>query len=193
MASKNTPIENNQIEPLLRYVEEVYGSEVSSPKQFEGLSKSIFDKTRCMLSSSTLKRLWGYVDVVDKPRRSTLDVLAHYCGWKNYTDFLSGSVREVESGPVGTDVIRVDSIEVGCIVRLMWSPGRVCDIKYLGDMKWEVVYSEQTRLSKGDTFSCAMIVKSEPLYLDELIHNGKNCGVYVCGRRSGVSFSVECI
>ena len=56
-----------------------------------------------------------------------------------------------------------------------------CEIKYLGDNRWKVIYSEGTRIAVGDTFNCSVIMSGEPLYVDNLVHDGKASGVYVCG------------
>lgn len=39
------------------------------------------------ISSSTLKRLYGYVNDDHKPRNITLDALAQYIGYNNYAEF----------------------------------------------------------------------------------------------------------
>ena len=191
MDKKNIPdISAGQIKDLSGRVEQTYGKQVLTPLQFEALADDIFRRTGKLLSPTTLKRLWGYLKEPMKPRQSTLDVLAGYCGWRDYEDFLKGNVPDIESGNVGTNVIRADKdICKGGRIRLMWAPSRVCEIEYLGELKWRVVSSQGTRLSPGDTFSCALIVSGEPLYLDNLMHGDDRPGVYVCGRKSGVTFS----
>ena len=173
-------------------VAETYGLPVATPKHFEALSEAIMERTGVLLSPTTLKRLWGYLQEPVTPRRTTLDVLARYCGWRDFGDFMSGNVPEPESGVVGAPVLRADlDVAVGQRVRLMWAPARVCVAEYLGALRWRVVSSQGTRLNPGDTFGCAVIMSGEPLYLDNLIHGGIPSGVYVCGRRSGVTFLPE--
>ena len=193
MDKKNIPnISAGQLKDLCDRVEQTYGKPVSTPLQFEALADNIFRRTGKLLSPTTLKRLWGYLKEPMKPRRSTLDVLAGYCGWHDYGDFTNGNTPENESGNVGTDVINADKdMKRGDRIRLMWPPARVCEIEYLGELEWRVVASEGTRLSPGDTFSCALIMAGEPLYLDNLVHGDNRPGVYVCGRKSGVTFLTE--
>lgn len=187
-----SPTGSDSLSSLCRRVEESAGLAVLTPRGFESLSEAIFGRTGILLSPTTLKRIWGYLDEPMTPRRSTLDTLARFCGWKDYAHFLSGEAPEIESGTVGSRVLRVDgSLAAGTVVRLMWPPSRVCRIRYLGDRQWVVVSSEGTRLSPGDRFSCALIAEGEPLYLDDLEKDGSKPGVYVCGRRSGVTFMVE--
>lgn len=181
-----------ELKALCRSVETVANFAVSTPKEFESLSQAICDRTGVLLSPTTLKRLWGYLDERVTPRRSTLDVLSRFCGWSDYEHFLSGITPDIESGNVGSKVIRAGvDIRPGGRVRLFWNPSRVCEIEYLGDLDWKVVESEGTRLKPGDRFRCPLIVSGEPLYLDNLIKDGNHAGVYVCGSKNGITFARE--
>ncbi|MDE5881790.1 MAG: hypothetical protein K2H60_08670 [Muribaculaceae bacterium] len=183
--------EEEQIKELCRRVEEAARIKAVKSKDFEHLVVRIYERTGTLLSPTTLKRIWGYLKEPTVTRRSTLDLLAQFCGWHNYDEFLTGSVPEIESGYLGVKVLNVDrDLSKGDVVKLMWHPSRVCEIKYLGDHRWIVVRSEGTRLLPGDTFRCSMIMSGEPLYLDDVIHAGIPSGIYVCGRRHGVRFTV---
>ena len=185
-------MKHEDLKRLCRRVEETFGKEVLTPLQFEALAGSIFKHTGRLLSPTTLKRLWGYINEQQTPRKTTLDVLAAYCGWPSYDDFSKGDTPQAESGIIGGRIIRVDKdMKRGARIRLMWAPSRVCDIEYLGEMRWKVVASEGTRLSPGDTFACALIVSGEPLYLDGLRHGNDQPRIYVCGRKSGIDFLRE--
>lgn len=174
---------------LRQRVEETAGIKVKTPKDFDSLAEKIRIRTGVLLSPTTLKRFWNYLDESVTPRLSTLDVLSRFCGWSNYSSFERGDQPEIESGNVGGEVIRCGvDINPGDRVRLFWAPSRVCDIEFIGGTDWKVVSSEGTRLQPGDRFSCPVIVAGEPLYLDNLIHEGSRPGVYVCGRKTGVRF-----
>ncbi len=182
----------DKIKVLRDRVEEAFGGRVLTPIRFDALSQSIFERTGVLISATTLKRLWGYLNEPVTPRRSTLDVLARYCGWTDFDTFGSGERSDIESGNLGASTIRADrDITPGDRLRLMWAPDRVCVIEYDGDLRWHVTASEGTRLAPGDSFRCGLIVNGEPLYLDDLKHEGQKPGVYVCGRRSGVTFIRE--
>lgn len=181
------------IRKLCESVEKYAGIEVRTARQFEYLADRIESRTGVSLSPTTLKRLWGYLNEDVRPRESTLDVLATFCGWRNFKDFTEGRSPEIESGNVGAKLIRADqNVRIGDEVRVFWHPGRVCVIRYLGGGKWRVMEAEGTRLAAGDTFTCQLIVEGEPLYLDNLAHEGKEYGVYVCGRKSGITFEAPC-
>ncbi len=177
------------INHLRRLVEESFGSEVKSPKGFIQLSESIFGRTGVLMSPTTLKRIWGYLSEPVTPRQSTLDTLARYIGWNNWTEFQQNEKPGIESGMVSSEHIDVlRQLKWGEVIRLMWQPSRVCDVKYIGAGKFQVIRAEGTKLSVGDTFTCHLIVDSEPLYLDNLIHNGTPSATYVCGRHHGIHF-----
>lgn len=192
MAKENKPRNvSREITGLCRRVEVVANMEVRTSGQFEILSNIVNLRTGVLLSPTTLKRLWGYLDEPVTPRRLTLDVLARFCGWRDFNDFANGNIPEIESGNIGSASIRTgENICRGERVRLFWAPSRMCLIEYLGDIDWKVVEAEGTRLRPGDTFRCALIVSGEPLYLDNLIHEGSRPGVYVCGRKNGITFQM---
>lgn len=184
--------DKEMINKLCRRVEETSGMQIDKSKDFERLVVNIYDRTGTLLSPTTLKRIWGYVKENTVTRRSTLDFLAQYCGWNSYDEFLRGEKPEIESGFVNVKVLNAESdLKKGNVLRLMWHPSRVCDIRYLGDSVWEVVHSEGTRLVAGDMFKCSVIMSGEPLYLDSVMHAGEEKGVYVCGRRNGVHFTIK--
>lgn len=174
---------------LCQAVEKAAKLTPSTPKDFESLSEAIERRSGVLFSPTTLKRLWGYLDEPVTPRAFTLDALARFCGWHDFNDFAAGNIPDIESGNIGSSSIRAgENISRGERVTLFWPPSRMCLIEYLGDLEWKVVEAEGTRLRPGDTFRCALIVSGEPLYLDNLIHEGSRPGVYVCGRKSGITF-----
>lgn len=180
------------IKELMQRVEETANINPSTPKEFDTLSETIFSRIGTLLSPTTLKRLWGYLNESVTARRSTLDTLSRFCGWRDFEHFISGISPDIESGNVGSKVIRAgENIRPGERVRLFWNPGRVCEIQYLGNLDWIVVESEGTRLQLGDRFRCPLIISGEPLYLDNLIKDGNSAGTYVCGTKSGVTFKVN--
>ena len=63
-------------------VEQTAGLHVATPYDFDKLSSIIFGRMRSPVSSSTLKRLWGYAGQETNPRATTLDALAQFVGYK---------------------------------------------------------------------------------------------------------------
>lgn len=182
------------IKLLLKEIENSLGKKLTSPADFESLSDSILNRNHAYVSRTTLMRLWGYISENVRPSRTTLDILSRFVGYSGWEEFVAkhdGSPANCEppSSPVlGRRLSVSDDLLVGDVVRLLWQPERVCDVVYLGDLKFRVVASVNTRLREGDTFQANMIVEGEPLYLDNLRQADRPPIAYVCGKISGVMF-----
>ena len=191
MVEDKSPSMNNNQEFLKQQVEACLGQEVQTSRHFNLLRDKIYEKTGVLLSATTLKRLWGYLDEPTKPSRHTLDTLSRYAGWNGWNALRAHAYSAVESGPVGKSSIDVNrQLKPGVIVTLFWQPERMCKVKYLGNEEFVVISSVKTRLLPGDTFHCSLLICDEPVYLEYLQRDGVNLGLYVCGRRSGVRFSI---
>ncbi len=181
------------IQYLLKRIETSFGTKPVTARHFDKLRLSIYDRTAILLSATTLKRLWGYLDEPVEPRRNTLDVLSRYAGWKSWQEFCDNSKTEnLESGPV--DNTRIDvrrELKKGDIVALTWVPGRLCRARCLGDDRFEVIEAQGTRLQVGDRFHTAYIIADAPLYLSNLTRGGSDLGTYVCGSKTGIRFAIE--
>lgn len=185
-------IDSNKILKLRASIEYALGHPVSSPKDFNNLSEAIFTRLHEMISSSTLMRLWGYVESDVKPRTHTLTILSRFLGYRDWADFCNSPIEGRQSSVVicrrlnvSTDIVR------GQRIHLRWLPDRECVIKYLGNLYFEVEKSENTGLKKGATFMCPMIIEGEPLYLDDVKQHDIPASGYVCGKRNGITFSIE--
>ena len=184
---------NSDLNQLTRQIETSLGKELQTPKDFDLLHEKIFARLGIMLSATTLKRLWGYLPGKVEPRISTLNILARFIGYSGWEDFCHRcrSDKPMESNPVMNRKINVATdLHPGSLIRLTWMPDRVCDIRYKGNMEFEVLNSLNTRLKAGDTFRCSLFIENEPLYLDHLVQGGapKEATAYVCGKISGIRF-----
>ncbi|MEM6697300.1 MAG: hypothetical protein AAF806_07760 [Bacteroidota bacterium] len=56
-------------------------------QDFEALSERLLEETQVLLSSTTLKRLWGKVQYHSSPNTKTLDALAQFIGEKNWRTY----------------------------------------------------------------------------------------------------------
>ncbi len=172
-------------------IETALGHKCDSPKDFDLLRERIYARLHVLVSSTTLKRLWGYVDETVAPRTSTLDILSQFLGYRNWEEYKQNALlpKEQQSSPVLSRRLSVKELLVtGDRLRLTWQPERMCDIEYEGDLRFKVIASENTRLRTGDTFECSLIIEGEPLYLDNLRQGEIPPVAYVCGKKSGVMF-----
>ena len=176
---------------LKKEIEAALGQEIRTPKDFEYLRECIYSRLQVLISRTTLMRIWGYVDEKVVTRESTLGILAQFLGYRNWEEYQqNGSSSEEEgSSPVLSRRLNVaNDLALGDCLRLTWQPERVCDIRNLGELRFIVIESKKTRLKKGDTFECSLIVEGEPLYLDNLRQGNHPPIAYICGKKSGINF-----
>ena len=174
---------------LLQEVEKEYGRRIATSTDFNSLELAIQEKTKEVVSYSTLKRLWGYVTLSPTPRISTLDILARYVGYKDYKHFckeLSKRTTE-DSGFITSDFLDVSTLKEGDSIQIGWAPNRLVVLKYLGSFKFEVLESTNSKLEPGDTFEIASIIVGYPLYIPHILRNGEYTPSYIAGREGGVS------
>jgi len=182
------------IKKLLDQIERVCLREMKTPRDFERLSEELHVKRGEAVSANTLKHLWGYLPGTTRPRQYTLDCLARYLGYRDYGHFCDH--EQDQDGEVPSNVVvskRLDVVRELAVrdrVMLSWTPGRQCTVRYLGGGQFVVEASERTRLQAGDTFTCGLMMENEPLYLDNLIQQGRPPVGYVCGMGGGIHFDV---
>ena len=186
---KNCP----EILQLRRDIEMSVQRNINTPSDFEFLSGVIWERTKTAISTSTLKRLWGYIDGADSTRQCTLELLSKtlgYKNWKAYTEHLENSGPDQSDFLANAKHISSDNLTIGDTIELKWMPNRKCVIRYLGNYKFTIDKAENTKLNEGDTFCCRFFIAGQPLYIDNLIHNNEMPTAYVIGKRDGL-ISVE--
>ena len=178
--------------PICIDIEKAINKEVRTPKDFEELRARIYERLHLMVSSTTLKRIWGYLNDNVQTRPGTLDILAQYIGYSNFRDYTNSKVQyqeEIQSSPVMSRKLNVqDDLKVNDKLLLTWHPSRQCEIIYMGNLTFRVLESCNTRILSGDTFTCSLFIEGEPLYIDNLRQGSRPPVAYVCGKKSGIRF-----
>ena len=174
---------------LLSCVEMHYGKKLATTSDYESLSCMIEMETGELISSSTLKRLYGYVTMKTVPRKSTLDILAKYVGKDTYDAFYSSAMTDpsVNSTFFSRNSVSANQLEVSQLVRIGWEPGRVVTLRYLGDMTFEVVESINSKLRKGDRFVQTAFFQGYPLYISQILRDGSFTDPYMAGMQEGLN------
>lgn len=177
-----------EIKELIKSVNAKFNKKPVSPSDFSRLSDEIEKVTGCPISVSTLKRLWGYVKGYANTRRYTYDVLCRYAGFDSWDIFLRKLNDDgAQSDFYASKSLRCDSLNIGDCVEVTWQPNRHCLFEYLGNQQFVVRRSENAKIVVGDRFKCDVFRAGQPLYLDEIWHEG-SLAAYVAGRCNGVLF-----
>ena len=185
MATQKIP----ELNYLLSLVEKQYGRKLVSTSDFESLSIDIERKIKDLISSSTLKRLYGYVSMQPIPRKSTLDILSRYIGQRSYDEFCKGirnseaftstffSAKTVYSG----DLRPNDTVQIG------WEPDRIVTLEYTGNDRFIVRESVNSKLRAGDQFSLTCFILGSPLYIPRILRDGEYTTPYIAGTANGLN------
>lgn len=184
-------IDRPEIYELRLRIETSIKRKIQTPADFDFLRGIIWERTHEQISTSTLKRLWGYVDGVDNARNSTLNVLSKALGYENWDAFILKLKSENvdNSDLVMSESMSSSDLKIGDRLMIAWQPNRVCVLKYLGDNQFEVMESQNSKLKVGDTFRCGLFILGEPVYINDLRQNNGTGEpkLFVIGNKSGLT------
>ena len=177
---------------LCNDIEKSVGREMHTPSDFELLRERIYNRLHVLISSTTLKRIWGYLNDGVETRRGTFDILARFLGFRDYNHYekeIDTYQDEIQSCPVLSRKLNVvEELIPGDKVRILWLPDRCCEVIYLGNQQFKVLHSCHTRIQPEDTFSCSLFIEGEPLFIDNLVQDNRAPVAYVCGKKLGIRF-----
>ena len=184
-------IDRPEIYELRLRIEASIKRKIETPADFDFLRGIIWERTHEQISTSTLKRLWGYVDGIDNARNSTLNVLSKALGYESWDAFILKLKSENmdNSDLVMSESVSSGDLKIGDRLMIAWQPNRVCVLKYLGDNKFEVMKSQNSKLKVGDTFRCGLFILGEPVYINDLRQNNGTGEpkLFVIGNKSGLT------
>lgn len=197
MATTSVSRNTKELDNLREDIKEAAGlkDKTLSPSDFNQLQQDIKAKLpQLAINAKTLKRLFGYDKTNEKSfiRLYTLDVLSRFLGYENWNAYLEHLylLEGSGSGDFKGEEINADDLRIGDTLRIAWQPNRKSTLKYLGNQKFEVAETENSKWQVGDTFLCKHFIMGKPLYVDNLI--GKDgvlkSAMYVVGEKGGVQF-----
>ena len=184
-------IDRPEIYELRLRIEASIKRKIETPADFDFLRGIIWERTHEQISTSTLKRLWGYVDGIDNARNSTLNVLSKALGYESWDAFILKLKSENmdNSDLVMSESVSSGDLKIGDRLMIAWQPNRVCLLNYMGDNQFEVMESQTSKLKVGDTFRCGLFILGEPVYINDLRQNNGTGEpkLFVIGNKSGLT------
>ena len=190
--STSVNIKDNHI-PELHYllteVEKHFGRKVCTSSDFEALSSVIESEVGEMVSASTLKRLWGYVNSSPVPRRSTLNILSVYTGRKNFDEFCAEikNMSGVDSTFFTAKCISASELGEKDVIVIGWNPNRLVELEYLGNHQFRVIKNQNSNLAIGDSFEASSFMVGYPLYIPRILRDGDFTPPYIAGVHDGLT------
>lgn len=106
----------------LRKIEEKLGwvsNDLWQNQDFDLLSNQIFEETGVKLSITTLKRVWGKVSYASEPSISTLNTLAKFIGYKNWSDLKNGNQFTSQPRKRSAKTIRIRPLAIAGALSLI--------------------------------------------------------------------------
>lgn len=182
---KQTP----EIIELLMLVEKHYGHHLQTSTDFDEFS--LYLKSTCgyLISTSTLKRLWGYVADEHEPRMQTLDLLCRYVGFQYFSDFCMHLKTSTvyNSSFFTTRQIQTRELKVGDRVEIGWAPNRYVLLHYEGADSFRVLESKESKLQAGDRFETACFLEGQPLLVSYIERGTQRTAPFIAGRNGGLT------
>lgn len=83
------PMKSEFVELLKKRVEKVFGRTILSSSDCQLLAIEVFKHTGMKISVNTLRRLYHLMRSQYQPSLFTLDLLAQYCSYHSFSDFIS--------------------------------------------------------------------------------------------------------
>ena len=156
---------------IIQLLKEKSGNALRIPSDCEYLSLDIESKTSVRIGATTLKRLVGFAQDERKPHTSTSQIED-----KGNSDFDTPD-EEIRSADLQPDVN----------VEIAYLPDRRLKLQYLGNQRYRVVESENSKLWVGDEVEIQNFVLHHPLLVLNVWRNGESLGQFTAGRVSGLS------
>lgn len=166
------------------------GEDISTPSGVETLALDIESKTGEHIGVNTLKRLLGIINDERVPRISTLDIIARYLGYGNWSTMQQlDTGSNSDFGPM-EDSIHTSQLPATQKIAITYHPDRTVIIQHLGGGHFTVLSSVNSKLHVGDKIQVSHLVASFPLLVSHVIRDGQDLGTFTAGKAQGIHFSL---
>ncbi|MBQ0072706.1 MAG: hypothetical protein KBT34_00755 [Prevotella sp.] len=188
-------ISNDTRKALMERVKNVSGLPMLVRGDFDELSTRIKRQTGMLVSSTTLRRFFGYQENNGSNSLGTLNIICQYVGYRDIMVFSDTLEKEHDSNPSefmeSIKILASKDLNRGDRLRIVWAPNRSMVVRYEGGGEvFTVEECTKGKLQAGDSFHCHQFVLGEPLYCKFVLRQGLPPIDYVCGRNGGIRFEV---
>lgn len=174
-------------ETLKTMLELACGKQLNMPSDCQNVVDGIWNKLHEQVSINTIKRLTGFLPYEHAHRRSTLDIIARYLDYANWSA-LTTVLQNANSGfdrHAGT--ILANNLKCGDRVSLTYLPDRELVLTCQGGSRFLVDVSVNSKLMAGDIVHVAAFALHYPLLVSNVIRQGRSIGEYTAGIVGGIT------
>ena len=172
---------------IIQLLKEKSGNELRIPSDCEYLSLDIESKTGIRIGATTLKRLLGFAQDERVPHAGTLDAIARYLGFAHWEELSQIEDKGNSDFDAPEEEIRSADLQLGVNIEMTYLPDRKVRMQYLGNQRYRIVESENSKLLVGDEVEILSFVLHHPLLVLNVWRGGESLGQFTAGRISGLS------
>ena len=172
---------------IVRLLNEKSGHELRQPSDCKYLSLDIESKTGVHIGATTLKRVLGFAQDERMPHTSTLDTIARYLGYANWDELSQIEDKGNSDFDTADEEIRSADLWIGASVEIAYLPDRKVRLQYLGNQRYRVVESVNSKLHANDEVEILNFVLHHPLLVLCVWREGESLSQFTAGRISGLA------
>jgi len=172
---------------IVQLLKSASGNELRQPSDCEFLALDIESKTGVRIGATTLKRLLDFAQDERTPHTSTLDALARYLGYAHWEELSKIEDKGNSDFDAPDGELRSADLQPGQSVEITYLPDRRIVFQYLGNCRYHVTESENSKLQKDDEVEILNFVLHHPLLVVNVWREGESLGQFTAGRVSGLS------
>lgn len=174
-------------EDIIKRIKDRSGLDFNKPKAFYALSCEIEAQTTEVLSQNTLRRLLGYLSDGHQPHRHTLDVVAVYLGFNDWSDLIRVADPSNSVFSLDYDCTLSKNLEEGQRIVLTWNPDRRVTLRHEHENTFTVISNEHSKLRVGDILQVGGFASGYPFIARSVVRNGEECGCYTAASKMGIT------
>lgn len=163
------------------------GNDLRLPSDCEYLSLDIESKTGVRIGATTLKRLVGFAQDERTPHTSTLDAIARYLGYAHWEELAKIEDRGNSDFDASDEEVHSADLQPGACVEITYLPDRRLRLLYMGNSRYRIVESVNSKLHTGDEAEILSFLLHHPLLVIGVWREGESLGQFTAGRVSGLS------
>jgi hypothetical protein len=168
-------------------LENKFGKEIRYSKDCEVFADEISEKTMKKISPSAIKRIFGLAKGTMEPRLYTMDVISIYLDYKNYDELLKELQHTILPEKEIIEQIRVEELNLNDELIVFTEPSINLKLNYLGDCKFKGTEEVNSELRQNDIVLVNHILRDYPLFIKNVIRNGKHLGPLTAFKMAGVN------
>ncbi len=171
----------------IKQIEQKFNKEIRYPSDCEALAGDILHVTKQAISTSTLKRIFGFITGSKEPRLYTLDVIAQYLGYSNWDNYIENQLNIDNSDFLPIKQIEIEKLPPNAVVEILYAPETKLVLNYRENFEFEIKHSINSKLQEKDLLKIFNIVKDYPLIINSVTRNNVNLGSYKAAKISGIT------